>query len=81
MDFKKATDALCAGITHADLAKALGVSVPLIRQARLDETAKAHRSAPEGWERAVIDLAEAKIERYRRLIARLKKPGKTLISA
>lgn len=76
MDFRKATDALFEPVAHADLAKALGVSIPLIRQARLDEAAKAHRSPPEGWERAVISLAEAKIEKYRRLIERLRTHGK-----
>ena len=43
MDFKKATDDLFAGISHEDLARALGVSVAAIRQARLDPKAKAYR--------------------------------------
>lgn len=67
MDFKKATDVLCGGITHADLAKALGVSVPLVRQARLDQAAKAHRTAPEGWQKVVARLAEREAERLSRL--------------
>jgi hypothetical protein len=73
MDFKKATDALFDRIDHADLAKTLGVSVPLIRQARLDPAATAHRSPPEGWERAVIRLATERAERLSSLAARLKK--------
>ena len=73
MDFKKATDALFDRIDHADLAKALDVSVPLIRQARLDSAATAHRSPPEGWERAVIRLAKERAERLSSLAERLKK--------
>jgi len=73
MDFKKATDALFDRIDHADLAKALGVSVPLIRQARLDSAAAAHRSPPEGWEQAVIRLANVRAERLSSLAERLKK--------
>jgi hypothetical protein len=73
MDFKKATDALFDRIDHADLAKALGVSVPLIRQARLDPGAIAHRSPPEGWERAVMRLARERAERLSLLAERLKK--------
>lgn len=76
MDFKKATDSLCDPVSHADLAKALGVSVPLVRQARLDGSAKAHRSAPPGWEKAVISLAQRRIRQYQTLIGRLAKPQK-----
>jgi hypothetical protein len=73
MDFKKATDALFDRVDHADLARALDVSVPLIRQARLDSGAAAHRSPPEGWERAVIRLARERAERLLLLAERLKK--------
>ncbi len=73
MDFRKATDALFSGVTHSDLAEAMGVSVPLIRQARLDGSAKAHRTAPEGWETAVADLAERLAARYAKLAERLRK--------
>jgi len=58
---------------HADLAEALGVSAPLIRQARLNSAAAAHRSPPEGWERAVIRLATARAERLSALAERLGK--------
>jgi len=50
----------------------LGCSVPTVRQARLDESAKAHRSPPDGWERAVAQLAELKVEHFRALAAKLK---------
>lgn len=71
MDFKAATDDLCGGISHEALAKALGVSVATVRQARLRPDAKAHRSPPENWEDAVIKLAGSQIQRYRDLISEL----------
>jgi hypothetical protein len=73
MDFKKATDALFDRVAHAELAKALDVSVPLIRQARLGSDAAAHRSPPGGWERAVIQLARERAERLSSLADRLKR--------
>ncbi len=73
MDFRKATDALFDRVDHADLAKALGVSIPLVRQARLDRTAVAHRSPPEGWEKAVMRLAEDRAGRLSLLAERLKR--------
>jgi hypothetical protein len=57
----------------ADLAKAMGVSVPLIRQARLDPAAAAHRSPPAGWERAVMRIAKDRAERLSLLAERLKR--------
>ena len=72
MDFKKATDELMAGMTRGEIADALGKSEALIRQARLDASAKAYRSPPEGWARAVAKLAEAKAERLKKLAARLR---------
>lgn len=59
MNFKPATDRLFRRVTHSDLASALGVSVALIRQARLNEAAAAARSAPQAWKEAVARLAEA----------------------
>jgi hypothetical protein len=72
MDFRKATDALFEPVGHADLARALGVSVPLIRQARLKPDANAHRAAPEGWEQAVSRLAEERAKHYHRLAEKLR---------
>lgn len=72
MDFRKATDVLFSGVTHADLAKVLGISVALIRQARLDKAAKAHRSPPEDWKRAVARLATQRAARLMRLAEDLK---------
>jgi len=72
MDFRKATDSLLEGISHEKLAAVLGVSVATVRQARLDETAKAHRSPPEGWQAKVRRLAKEREDHYRRLVARLE---------
>lgn len=43
MDFQAATDGLFSRVDHEDLAKALGVSVASIRQARLKPDASARR--------------------------------------
>ncbi len=71
MDFKKATDDLFDAISHEDLARILGVSIATVRQARLQPTAKAHRSPPDAWEDAVVRLAGQQIQRYRQLISAL----------
>jgi hypothetical protein len=75
MDFKKATDALFARVTHDDLAEALGVSVALIRQARLSRGAKAYRTPPDSWEGAVSQLAERQSGRLGKLAKQLKSTG------
>lgn len=72
MNFKKVTDELFATVTHDDLARALGVSVATIRQARLGEEAKARRSPPPGWEGAALRLAETRAKHFERLIGRLR---------
>ena len=73
MNFKTATDALFEGVNHGELADKMGVSIPAIRQARLDERANAHRNPPDGWERAVRALAENRIRHYQKLVAQLGK--------
>jgi hypothetical protein len=72
MNFKSATDELFIRVTQHDLASALGVSVALIRQARLSPEAEAHRSPPEGWERASLRLAENAAAHYERLARKLR---------
>lgn len=72
MDFKQATDRLLATLPHEDLAKALGVSVPAIRQARLRDGARARRNPPAGWRAIVIRIAEERVWHYRRLIEDLQ---------
>jgi|HubBroStandDraft_2_1064218.scaffolds.fasta_scaffold50997_2 hypothetical protein len=73
IDFRKATDELLATLSHEELAKALDSSVPSVRQARLDETAKAYRTAPEGWRRVISKLALQRAERLKRLAMALKR--------
>jgi hypothetical protein len=68
MDFKKATDALFSRVSHADLAARMGVSVAMIRQARLRTDAQSHRAPPADWRDAVIRMAEVQIMRCRQLI-------------
>ena len=71
MDFKKATEELMAGMTRGEIAEALGVSEATVRQARLDEGAKARRSPPGGWEAKVAKLAKQRAERLSKLADRL----------
>lgn len=73
MNFKEATDGLFKRVSHEELADQLGVSVAAIRQARLDPAAKAHRSPPNGWEKAVVELAENRIRHYHQLVGELEK--------
>jgi hypothetical protein len=72
MNFKNATDRLFSRIDHKDLAKALGVSVASIRQARLRPDALAHRSPPPEWENAVVRLAEERVWHFRKLIEEMR---------
>lgn len=55
--FREATDRLLGTVSLADLAKELGVSHGLLRQARLSSSATSYRSPPVGWEAAVAKLA------------------------
>ena len=57
MDFKSATDRLTACLSHADIAEAAGVSVQLIRQARVDPSNPSYRNPPDGWQKVVVRLA------------------------
>ena len=78
MDFREATDALCETLDHEDVARALGVSVQSVRQARLTNANKARREPPRDWPYAVIRLAEQQIMRSRHLIEQVRKEvGKT----
>ena len=74
MNFKEATDFLFLGVDHERLAQELGVSVALIRQARLKPTANAHRSPPQNWKEAVMKLATDQMERYQLLVDHLGAP-------
>ena len=72
MNFKQATDRLFSRIDHPDLARALGVSVASIRQARLKPNAKAHRSPPPDWENGLLRLAEERVRHFRELIDEIR---------
>lgn len=72
-DFKAATDVLFRSLSHEELAKELGVSVPSIRQARLGQGARAFRKPPDGWELGVARLAEKEVKRLHRLSKALQK--------
>lgn len=72
MTFKKATDRLFSRVDHKDLAEALGVSIPSIRQARLGSDALARRSPPPNWENAVLRLAEERVRHFRELIEEIR---------
>jgi hypothetical protein len=73
MNFKDATDELFKGLSHAELAEALGVSVASIRQARLPAKANAFREPPAEWREAVIKLAERRASQYLGLMERLQR--------
>jgi DNA-binding XRE family transcriptional regulator len=73
MKFRKAVDALCSALTHEDVAKALGVSVQTIRQARMKEESKSSRAPPPNWEQALVRLAENRVSYYRKLMDKLRK--------
>lgn len=77
MDFKEATDGLFNRIDHAEMAKALGVSVASIRQARLGKSATARRNPPDRWREVAIRLAEERVWHYRRLIEAIRKSDAT----
>ncbi len=72
INFRKATDELFTVVTHEELADALGCSVATIRQARRAEGTASYRSPPKGWERAVLKLAEQKLDHFKRLVAKLR---------
>jgi len=72
MNFKNATDRLFSRIDHPDLARALGVSVASIRQARLKPNAKAHRSPPPDWQNALLRLAEERVRHFRELVEEIR---------
>jgi hypothetical protein len=79
MEFRQATDDLFEKLDHETLAKALGVSVAAIRQARLKPDANAHRAPPRNWEKTVISLAEQRVRHYRQLIDNLRSTDQPLV--
>ena len=67
MNFKSATDRLTACLSHADIAEAAGVSVQLIRQARVDPTNPSYRNPPENWQKVVARLARQRAKELKAL--------------
>jgi hypothetical protein len=66
-EFREVTDRLIASVTLADLARELGVSHGLLRQARLDSSASSYRFPPAGWKRGVATLARQREAELRAL--------------
>jgi hypothetical protein len=62
MDFREATDQLCAAIIHEDVARALDVSVQSVRQTRMKCGVIGHRSSPNSWEQPPVKLAKERID-------------------
>lgn len=77
MNFRKATNKVCAKVGHAELADALGVSLQTVRQARLKNGSPARRSPPADWEHALIRIAEKQVWHYRQLIEELRTLSET----
>lgn len=67
MDFKSATDRLTACLSHVDIAEAAGVSVQLIRQARVEPGNPSYRNPPDGWQKVVARLARQRAKELRAL--------------
>ncbi len=70
-DFVTATDALFARTGPEELAAALGCASNSIRQARMAEEKRGHRSPPPGWEAAVARLARQKAAQLLKLADKL----------
>jgi hypothetical protein len=75
MNFREAVDAVCDSLDHEDVAKALGVSLQTVRQARLNEDSSAFRAPPKEWQHTIIRLAERRVWHFRQLIDHLRKSG------
>jgi hypothetical protein len=72
MDFTEATDRLMKSVSLADLARELGASYGLIRQARMNRASASYRRPPGGWELAVAQLAAERAEELLLLKAELE---------
>lgn len=70
MTFKEATDLL--GVSTVELAERLGVSVALVRQARLGPESGGHRQPPAGWEAVVLEVARERQGELARLVSALE---------
>jgi len=77
VDFKAAAHVLGAQVTTAEMAEALGVSPHSIRQARLLEGTAGYRKPPEGWQVAMIGLAQQRVDQLSALIDALERERPT----
>lgn len=73
MEFREALDKLGERVTHEEVAEALGVSVASVRQYRLSEEARAHRSPPPGWPGVLEKLARMRGEELIKLAEALNR--------
>jgi hypothetical protein len=71
MDFTEATDRLTQSVSLADLARELGASYGLIRQARMNSDSPSYRRPPSGWESAVVRLAQRRAAELLALVKEL----------
>lgn len=71
MNFDKATEILMAGMTRAEIGKALGKSEATVRQAKLAPSANAYRTPPPGWEAVLAGLARKRADSLKKLADRL----------
>jgi predicted transcriptional regulator len=73
MNFRDAVDRLGERVAHEQVADALGVSVASVRQYRLSPKAKAHRTPPNGWQKALARLARERSRELRALAEALER--------
>lgn len=78
MDFKAATDVLIRTepVTAADIAVRLGKDPHTIRRARMNGPNS--RTAPDGWEAVVADLAEDHADKLEKRVGELRSLAKNL---
>lgn len=69
MDFRAATESL--GLTAAEIADEIGVSVWSVRQARLDPASPNYRPPRPGWQKALSGIAKRQSERFSQLAEEL----------
>lgn len=76
MDFRVAGERLKDCPSDREIASECGVSVQLIRQARLGEINPSSREPPKGWAGAVARLARRRAAELLELAAELERAGK-----
>ncbi len=64
--------AIGPGVAHLDVAQAAGVSLQLVRQARLDSDNRNYRAPPSNWREVVARLARERARELERLAEELE---------